>query len=58
MQDEILEDEVALGGTPAGRATNEAGCEPAATCSFLIHDTRNDAIRGSWQICKRRFIRR
>ena len=23
-EDEILEDEVALGGTPAGRATNEA----------------------------------
>ena len=46
-QDEILEDEVALGGTPAGRATNEALRAIARTArSFLIYDTRNDAIRG------------
>ena len=46
-EDEILEDEVALGGTPAGRATNEALRAIARTArSFLIYDTRNDAIRG------------
>ena len=46
-QDEVLEDEVALGGTPAGRATNEALRAIARTArSFLIYDTRNDAIRG------------
>lgn len=46
-EDEVLEDEVALGGTPAGRATNEALRGIARTArSFLIYDTRNDAIRG------------
>ena len=46
-QDDILEGEVALGGTPAGRATNEALRAIARTArSFLIYDTRNDAIRG------------
>lgn len=45
-EDEVLEDEVALGGTPAGRATNEALRSIARTArSFLIYDTRNDAIR-------------
>ena len=40
--DEVLEDEVALGGTPAGRATNEALRSIARTArSFLIYDTRN-----------------
>lgn len=44
---DALEDEVALGGTPAGRATNEALRAIARTArSFLIYDTRNDAIRG------------
>ena len=46
-QEDILEEEVALGGTPAGRATNEALRAIARTArSFLIYDTRNDAIRG------------
>jgi hypothetical protein len=46
-QDEVLEEEVALGGTPAGKATNEALRSIARTArSFLIYDTRNDAIRG------------
>lgn len=45
-QDEVLEEEVALGGTPAGKATNEALRSIARTArSFLIYDTRNDAIR-------------
>ena len=45
--EDVLEDEVALGGTPAGRATNEALRAIARTArSFLIYDTRNDAIRG------------
>ena len=44
--DEVLEEEVALGGTPAGKATNEALRSIARTArSFLIYDTRNDAIR-------------
>ena len=46
-QDEVLEEEVALGGTPAGKATNEALRSIARTArSFLIYDTRNNAIRG------------
>ena len=46
-QEDVLEDEIALGGTPAGRATNEALRAMARTArSFLIYDTRNDAIRG------------
>ena len=46
-EEDVLEDEVALGGTPAGRATNEALRAIARTArSFLIYDTRNDAIRG------------
>ena len=45
--DEVLEEEVALGGTPAGKATNEALRSIARTArSFLIYDTRNNAIRG------------
>lgn len=46
-QEDMLEDEVSLGGTPAGRATNEALRALARTArSFLIYDTRNEAIRG------------
>ena len=46
-QEDLLDDEVALGGTPAGKATNEAIRAIARTArSFLIYDTRNDAIRG------------
>lgn len=46
-QDDMLEEEISLGGTPAGRATNEALRALARTArSFLIYDTRNEAIRG------------
>ena len=46
-QDEILEDEVALGGTPAIVLPTRR-CEPLRVCLFILdHDTRNDAIRVS-----------
>lgn len=42
-----LQEEVALGGTPAGRDTNEMlRALSRAARSFLIYDPRNDAIRG------------
>ena len=42
-----LQDEIALGGTPAGQATNEMlRALSRAARSFLIYDPRNDAIRG------------
>ena len=44
------EEEIALGGTPAGAATNEALRALArAARSFLIYDPRNEAIRGFLQ---------
>jgi hypothetical protein len=45
-----LQEEIALGGTPAGVATNEALRAMArAARSFLIYDPRNEAIRGFLQ---------
>ena len=42
-----LQDEIALGGTPAGQDTNEMlRALSRAARSFLIYDPRNDAIRG------------
>lgn len=41
------EEEIALGGTPSGRDTNEMlRALSRAARSFLIYDPRNDAIRG------------
>ena len=49
-QEDFLEDEIALGGTPAGIATNEAlRALSRAARSFLIYDPRNEAIRGFLQ---------
>lgn len=48
--DSALEEEIALGGTPAGKATNLALRAIARTArSFLIYDSRNEAIRGFLQ---------
>ena len=48
--EEEEEEEIALGGTPAGAATNEALRALArAARSFLIYDPRNEAIRGFLQ---------
>jgi hypothetical protein len=46
----LMVDEIALGGTPAGVATNEAlRALSRAARSFLIYDPRNEAIRGFLQ---------
>ena len=52
-QPEELQEEIALGGTPAGRATNEMLRALARTArSFLIYDTRNEAIKGFLEVYK------
>ena len=44
-------EEIALGGTPAGRATNEMLRALARTArSFLIYDTKNEAIKGFLEV--------
>jgi len=49
-EEDILGEEIALGGTPAGVATNEAiRALSRAARSFLIYDPRNEAIRGFLQ---------
>ncbi len=45
-EEDLLRDDVKLGGSPEGKATNEALRALArASRSFLIYDTKNDAIR-------------
>ena len=46
-ENEHVEEEIALGGSEAGRATNEMLRALARTArSFLIYDTQNEAIKG------------
>ena len=45
--EDLLGEEIQLGGTPAGLATNEALRSMSRVArSFLIYDSRNEAIRG------------
>ncbi|MEC7987581.1 MAG: hypothetical protein VX278_20610 [Myxococcota bacterium] len=49
-QDNLLQEEISLGGTPAGQAANEMLRALArAARSFLIYDPQNEAIRGFLQ---------
>ena len=46
-EEDLLGEEIQLGGTPAGIATNEALRSMSRVArSFLIYDSRNEAIRG------------
>ena len=46
-EEDLLGEEIQLGGTPAGLATNEALRSMSRVArSFLIYDSRNEAIRG------------
>ena len=45
------QEEIALGGTPAGKATNEMLRALARTArSFLMYDTKNEAIKGFLEV--------
>ena len=50
-QDNLLQEEISLGGTPAGQAANEMLRALARSArSFLIYDPQNEAIRGFLQV--------
>lgn len=54
FEEELIEEEIQLGGTPAGIATNEALRSLSRVArSFLIYDSRNEAIRGFLKEYKR-----
>ena len=44
------QEEIALGGTPAGKATNEMRALARTARSFLMYDTKNEAIKGFLEV--------
>ena len=56
-EEELLRDDVKLGGSPEGKATNEALRALARVSrSFLIYDTKNEAIRDFLRGYQRSYV--
>ena len=56
-EEELLRDDVKLGGSPEGKLTNEALRALArASRSFLIYDTKNEAIEIFYVATEKRYV--